>query len=54
MDLSSLETLGKVAGLGGIAIGVVALLVRSLFDRVSSVHLRRSAHRYSASSLLGL
>jgi hypothetical protein len=28
MDLSSLATLGKVAGLGGIAIGVVALLVR--------------------------
>ena len=37
MDLSSLESLGKVAGLGGIAIGVVLLLVRPIIDRVSSV-----------------
>ena len=37
MDLSSLATLGKVAGLGGIAIGVVVLLVRPIIDRVSSV-----------------
>ena len=37
MDLSSLATLGKVAGLGGIAMGVVALLVRPLIDRMSSV-----------------
>jgi hypothetical protein len=37
MDLSSLETLGKVAGLSGNAIGVVALLVRPLIDRVSSL-----------------
>ncbi len=27
MDLSSLATLGKVAGLGGVAIGAVVLLV---------------------------
>jgi hypothetical protein len=37
MDLSSLASLGKIAGLGGIAIGVVALLVRPVIDRVSSV-----------------
>jgi len=37
MDLSSLESLGKVAGLGGIAIGVVVLLVRPIIDRVSTV-----------------
>jgi hypothetical protein len=37
MDLSSLAALGKVAGLGGIAVGVVVLLVRSVIDRVSSV-----------------
>ena len=37
MDLSSLASLGKIAGLGGIAIGVVALLVRPIIDRVSSV-----------------
>jgi uncharacterized membrane protein YvlD (DUF360 family) len=37
MDLSSLASLGKVAGLGGIALGVVVLLIRPLIDRVSSV-----------------
>ena len=37
MDLSSLATLGKVAGLGGIAIGVVVLLVPPLIDRTSGV-----------------
>lgn len=37
MDLSSLAALGKVAGLGGIAIGVVVLLVRPLIGRASSV-----------------
>jgi hypothetical protein len=37
VDLSSLAPLGKVAGLGGIAIGVVVLLVRPIIDRVSSV-----------------
>ncbi|HET7879637.1 MAG TPA: hypothetical protein VFL55_02055 [Acetobacteraceae bacterium] len=42
MDLSSLAELGKVAGVGGIAIGAVVLLVRPLIDRVSSVPL---AHR---------
>ena len=37
MDLSPLASLGKVAGLGGIAIGVVVVLVRPIIDRVSSV-----------------
>lgn len=37
MDLSSLAALGKVAGLGGIAIGVVVLLVRPIISSVSSV-----------------
>ena len=37
MDLTSLVGLGKVAGLGGIAIGLVMLLVRPLIDRTSSV-----------------
>lgn len=37
MDLSSLAALGKVAGLGGIAIGAVVLLVRPLIDRTSSI-----------------
>jgi hypothetical protein len=37
MDLSSLASLGKIAGLGGIAIGVVVLLIRPIIDRVSSV-----------------
>ncbi|HME27580.1 MAG TPA: hypothetical protein VKI44_40705 [Acetobacteraceae bacterium] len=37
MDLSSLAALGKVAGLGGLAIGAVVLLVRPLIDRAASV-----------------
>lgn len=37
MDLSSLVSLGKVAGLGGIALGVVVLLVRPVIDRASGV-----------------
>ena len=37
MDLSSLAALGKVAGLGGLAIGVVALLVRPVIARTSGV-----------------
>jgi hypothetical protein len=37
MDLSSLASLGKVAGLGGIALGVVVLLVRPVIDRTSGV-----------------
>lgn len=37
MDLSSLATLGKVAGVGGIALGVVALLVRPVIARTSGV-----------------
>jgi hypothetical protein len=37
MDLSSLASLGKIAGLGGIALGVVVLLVRPMIDRVATV-----------------
>jgi hypothetical protein len=37
MDLSSLATLGKVAGLGGVALGVVVLLVRPVVDKTSGV-----------------
>lgn len=37
VDLSSLASLGKIAGLGGIALGVVVLLVRPMIDRVSAV-----------------
>jgi hypothetical protein len=37
MDLSSLASLGKVAGLGGIALGLVVLLVRPVVDRAGGV-----------------
>jgi hypothetical protein len=37
MELSSLAAVGKVAGLGGIAIGVVALLIRPIISQASSV-----------------
>jgi hypothetical protein len=38
VDLSSLASLGKFAGLGGIAVGLVVLLIRPIIDRVSSVN----------------
>ena len=41
MDLSSLATLGKVAGLGGIAIGLVVLLVRPLINQASALPARQ-------------
>jgi hypothetical protein len=34
MDLSQLKSLGEVAGIGGLAIGVVLLLVRPLIDKL--------------------
>jgi hypothetical protein len=37
MDLSSLSGLGKIAGLGGIALGVVALLIRPIISQSSAV-----------------
>jgi hypothetical protein len=37
MDFSSLAALGKVAGLGGIALGVVVVLVKPVIDRASGV-----------------
>jgi hypothetical protein len=37
VDLSSLASLGKIAGLGGIALGAVVLLVRPIIDRVATV-----------------
>jgi hypothetical protein len=37
LDLSSLESLGKIAGVGGIAIGAVVLLVRPIINRTTSV-----------------
>lgn len=43
MDLSSLASLGKVAGLGGLAIGLVVLLVRPIIDQVSTVPVAQRA-----------
>jgi hypothetical protein len=34
MDLSQLKSLGEIAGIGGLAIGVVLLLVRPLIDKL--------------------
>ncbi len=43
MDLSQLELLGKIAGIGGIAIGAVVLIIRGVLDRTSSVPARQRA-----------
>jgi hypothetical protein len=37
MDLSGLEPLGKIAGIGGIAIGAALLLIRPLIDRAGLI-----------------
>ena len=37
MDLSQLKSLGEIAGIGGLAIGVVLLLVRPLIDKLGIV-----------------
>jgi hypothetical protein len=39
MDLSVFETLGKIAGLGGIAIGLIAMLVRPIIDQTTALPL---------------
>jgi hypothetical protein len=43
LDLSQLESLGKVAGIGGIAIGAVVLLIRGIIDKTSSVPAKQRA-----------
>jgi hypothetical protein len=43
MDLSQLESLGKVAGIGGIAIGAVVLLIHAIIDKTSSVPAKQRA-----------
>jgi len=35
VDLSQLELLGKVAGIGGIAIGAVVVIFRAILDKSS-------------------
>lgn len=37
MDLSSLAELGKIAGLAGLAIGMIVLLVRPIVEQASSL-----------------
>jgi hypothetical protein len=37
MDLSQLKSLGEIAGIGGIALGVVVLLVRPLIGTISGL-----------------
>jgi hypothetical protein len=56
LDLSALASLGKVAGLGGIAIGVVALLVRPIIDRASSAPAAQRAPllRFAAMGAFGI
>jgi hypothetical protein len=43
MDLSALETLGGIAGLAGIAIGLVGLLVRPIVDQTPILPLAQRA-----------
>jgi hypothetical protein len=43
LDLSQLEALGKVAGIGGIAIGAVVLLIRGIIDKTSSLPAKQRA-----------
>jgi len=43
LDLSQLEPLGKIAGIGGIAIGAVVLLIRGIIDKTSSLPAKQRA-----------
>lgn len=43
MDLPQLELLGKVAGIGGIAIGAVVIIIRGIVDKTSSLPARQRA-----------
>lgn len=43
MDLPQLELLGKVAGIGGIAVGAAVVIVRAVLDKTSSVPARQRA-----------
>ena len=43
MDLSQLEPLGKIAGIGGIAIGAVVSIINAIVDKTSSVPARQRA-----------
>lgn len=55
VDLSSLAALGKVAGLGGIALGVVGLLVRPVIDRTSGVPAaQRASLRFVSMGAFGI
>jgi hypothetical protein len=56
MDLSSLASLGKVTGLGGVALGVVVLLVKPLIDRAAGVPAAQRAPllRFVAAGAFGI
>ena len=43
MDLSQIEPLGRVAGIGGIAIGAVVLLIRAITNKTSAVPAQQRA-----------
>jgi hypothetical protein len=43
LDLPQLELLGKVAGIGGIAIGAVVIIIRGIVDKTSSLPARQRA-----------
>jgi hypothetical protein len=43
LDLAQLEPLGKVAGIGGIAIGAVVLIIRGVIAKTSTVSVRQRA-----------
>jgi hypothetical protein len=43
VDLTQLEALGKVAGIGGIAIGAVVLIIRGVIAKTSTLSVRQRA-----------
>jgi hypothetical protein len=43
LDLAPLEALGKVAGIAGIAVGAVVLIIRGVIDKTSSVPAKQRA-----------
>jgi hypothetical protein len=43
LDLAPLEALGKVAGIAGIVVGAVVLIIRGIIDKASSVPAKQRA-----------
>ena len=54
MDLSSLAELGKIAGVAGIAIGMIVLITRPMIEGAKDLPRAERARRFASSQLAPL